>query len=190
MEVILHKFYLEHQLDKELPSQKDQERWLAEIMHELIDPFPGNSFPGYRNGVLLVPITNIFNFKHKTITLKRGDKLEATYEPRVEGEEPRKHTIFKCTKDDLPIAPYVFAILYNKDVLAEDNDFINADWAVVAHTTSSIPEPEPMGVGTLISNHVHLDGGTRTNMSSEEFEDALKKSVLYWKDKCVATLVD
>jgi hypothetical protein len=38
---------------------------------------------------------------------------------------------------------------------------------------------------TLIANHFELDGGTATGMSPEEFEWALRESVLFWKDKAL-----
>ena len=46
-------------------------------------------------------------------------------------------------------------------------------------------DEEPITVGTLMANHFHIDGGTATGMTPEEFVAALRKSYLYWKDKAL-----
>ncbi|MEI6568554.1 MAG: hypothetical protein WCR20_17875, partial [Verrucomicrobiota bacterium] len=63
-----------------------------------------------------------------------------------------------------------------------------ADWAVVAHLTSSMDTPEPMHPDTLIANHFHLSGGTNTGLGAAQFESSLRESVLFWKNKVTATL--
>lgn len=179
--------------------------------------------PGYKDGVVLVPVPPD-GFFTSTVFLKKGDKLRGGFEPRVEGEEPRKFTCLDTGEPDEeclgtgPNGPAVVMIsrggkpnrgkqpavavdivLYRKDVLDEDNDWkvlespwmpcvpvMGEDWAIVsvnAHPTADTNVPiEP---DTLIANHFHLSGGTNTGMTNDEFVDALRISVLYWKDKTV-----
>lgn len=77
-------------------------------------------------------------------------------------------------------------ILYRKDVLAEgDENSTDADWEVVSINGRLTLEEMPIHPDTLCANHFGLDGGTSTGMTPEEFEAALKKSVLFWKNKAL-----
>jgi len=149
---------------------------------------------GYRDGVVLVPV-DPKGFFTSTVTLKPGDKLRGGYEPRVPGEEPRKFVCLDSGGITKPPAVAVDVVMYRKDVLDEDGDWdpigdprvpFIGDWAVISvncHPTdeSNVPiEPE-----TLIANHFHLDGGTNTGMDNDQFVDALRVSVLYWRNKTV-----
>ncbi len=127
-----------------------------------------NQFEGYREGVTLIKIDPA-NFFSPIIELKEGMQIYGEFKPRRVGEEPRRNSYVYSNKQ---IAKTVFACLYHKDVLAEDNDReSDCDWEVVTLLASpSIDkEPTPIPVGTLIANHLKFSGGTATNMSDHEF---------------------
>jgi len=80
----------------------------------------------------------------------------------------------------------VDVVLYRKDVLAENKEnTTDAEWEIVSINASPEEGELPIMPDTLIANHFQLSGGTATNMSDSEFVEALKKSVLYWKDKAL-----
>ena len=137
--------------------------------------------PGYRLGVILVPIETAGVYT-PIVTLKSGDKLCGVYEPRVEGEEPRKSMRLDgrtgkdpCTACDV--------VLYHRDTLAEDGDIAEHEWSIVSVNGNPSLEEVPMDPGTIMANHFHLSGGTATGWSDERFAAELKKSVLYWRNK-------
>lgn len=140
--------------------------------------------PGYRDGVILVTLRDSQGFKRRVRELVEGDHLFGQYRARVKGETPRK-AVKVLHVGELPDAKYVDAVLYRRDVLAEDGDVSDptADYEIVTFLAKDSPEPEPMDPDTLVANHFRWDGGTSTNMSDSEFVAALKKSVDYWKNK-------
>jgi hypothetical protein len=89
---------------------------------------------------------------------------------------------------DVPKTPakQVDVVLYRKDVLAEGNEnSTEADWEIVAINGQITKGYVPIMPDTLIANHFELDGGSATGMAPEEFVEALRASVLYWKDKAL-----
>lgn len=151
------------------------------------------AIPGYRDGVIRVPINDIEGFFSSTVTLKEGDTFTGVYAPRKPGEMPRKQ-IGVVGGQKMP-AKRVEVILYHRDVLAEggentpqaDGKF--AKWEIVSINATPTLDPEPMTVGTLLANHLHEagsnDGGTSTGMTDEELVKALRVSFLYWRDKAM-----
>ena len=137
---------------------------------------------GYRDGVVLVPI-DPSNCWTTTVQLKEGDRIEYEFKSRRKGEAPRKIRVSVKKQR----AASVEIVLYMSSVLAEDGDNVlppvEGNWEIVslnAHTTTEAPPIQPH---VLMHNHFGSDGGTATNMSPEEFEEALRESFLYWKDK-------
>jgi hypothetical protein len=110
------------------------------------------SIPGYRDGVILVPV-NPKGFHCPVIKLKKGDKFRGQFDSRVEGEEPRKRLYKWVGLEGLPEAKSVNIILYHKDVLLETHDHTTgADWdmiAVQALDTTDF-ETAPMDPTTLM----------------------------------------
>lgn len=139
--------------------------------------------PGYREGVLSVPV-NPEGFFSSVCTLKEGDVLKGTYARRTEKEEPRKQ-IHVSGGDKVP-AKAVDVILYRIDVLSESERDGNAEWQIISINANPEVGEMPIQPDTLIANHFQLSGGTATEMTAEEFVAALKVSVLYWKDKALA----
>lgn len=143
--------------------------------------------PGYREGVVLIPVLvdpEQTNFYSNIVELKEGDQLQGSFKARQEGEEPRKSVGVVGAKK-MPAA-HVEIVCYSHEVLKENNEqSCDSDWEVISINASPYPEnvEVPMPVGTLLANHFQFSGGTATNMTPEEFEDALRKSVEFWKNK-------
>jgi hypothetical protein len=141
--------------------------------------------PGYRDGVCLVPVPPD-GFFTGIVELVEGDQLVGRYEARRAGEEPRKE--LRVVRPDARKMPAraVDIVLYRRDVLEEDNDACTGcEWDIISINGRPTEGEMPMAPMTLIANHFHLDGGTETGMSPEEFEAALKESVLFWKNKAM-----
>ncbi len=138
--------------------------------------------PGYREGVLCVPVPHSM-FRSGIVQLEPGMELTGGFEPRRDGEDPRKFVVAKGTK--MP-AEYVEIILYHKDVLSEEEGYEPiADWEIVSINASPTNQPAPIPPDALIANHFGLSGGTDTGMSPEDFESALRQSVDFWRDKAM-----
>lgn len=140
---------------------------------------------GYRDGVIYVPL-NPLTFKGRIVNLLPGDKLEGLFTPRTEGEAPRKQIKADTKLTPAPLRA-VDAVLYHKSVLAENNENSDptANWEVIAILTKISEEDQPLPPETLMANHFQTSGGTATNMSPEQFEKAMKKSYLFWKDRAI-----
>lgn len=193
MSIDFTNFYLDHQLNKHFAGTSDQDAAKVLWLKRIQDAFElQQTIPGYRDGVLLVRVDMDFQleFRHRTITLTEGEEFSVTFSPRVAGETPRKTMVKFVQREELPYAASVFAVIYRKDVLAEGGERITSDWGVVSHLTSSIAEPEPMHPDTLIANHFHLNGGTQTGMTPVAFEARLRESVMFWRDKVIASIVE
>lgn len=142
---------------------------------------------GYRDGVVLVPVP-AEGFFCGIVRLKEGDKLVGHYKARRPGEEPRKTIRAECFDVGGSKQPckHVDVVLYRRDVLESNGeDCTGFDWDIVSINGRLTDEEAPIEPMTLIANHFRLDGGTPTGMSPADFEDALRKSVLYWKDKAI-----
>jgi hypothetical protein len=154
-----------------------------EVLIALVTEHFGRRQPGYRDGVVLVPVPPE-GFWSSVVTLEAGDRLGGTYEPRVPGEEPRKETHVLGKQKSLAAA--VDIVLYHHDVLAENNEHSGeAEWEIVSVNGRPTLDAMPMSPGTLMANHFQISGGTATHMNNAEFMKALRESFLYWRDKAL-----
>jgi len=90
--------------------------------------------------------------------------------------------------DDLPEAKNCTVILYSHEVLARDDDAeSDLPWEIISVNANQRKTPgcEPMPVETLLYNHFHQDGGTATEYTLSQFENKIKESFLYWKDRAM-----
>lgn len=137
--------------------------------------------PGYREGVILVPVEPD-GFFSSIVNLKEGDVLVGEYKARKAGETPRKST--GALKGEKIPAKRVDIVLYNHDVLKETGENeTDCTWEIVSVNASPTLEETPIPTGALIANHLQLSGGTATNMTDTEFVALLRKSVEFWGDK-------
>lgn len=149
----------------------------------------GNTSPGYRDGVVLahVPATAVERFRSGVVMLESGARLVGSYEPRREGEEPRKHVGVEASGGSKIPCKAVDIVLYRRDVLGDDVTHEDSEWEIVSVNGRPTEGEQPMAPETLIANHFEMDGGTATGMSDSEFVAALRASVMYWKDKAMMT---
>jgi hypothetical protein len=139
---------------------------------------------GYREGVILVPVEPE-GFFTGLVTLEPGTLLIGHYKARKEGEKPRKST-FAVGANKVP-AKSVEIVLYHHDVLAEDGDGESGcEWEIISVNASPTEDETPIPMGALIANHLHLSGGTATNMTDSEFVAQLRISQEFWSDKALA----
>tara|TARA_B100000676_G_scaffold293402_1_gene330099 strand:+ start:1186 stop:1827 length:642 start_codon:yes stop_codon:yes gene_type:complete len=145
-----------------------------------------NCKPGYRQGVVLISVPPE-NFYSGVCKLETGDALEAAYLPRREGEAPRK-TLAKVGGEKLS-ARRVEVVVYASSVLAEtsDNELPEDEdtWEIVSINAAPLTGDMPIHPQTLMHNHFGSSGGTKTNLTNDEFVDMLEYSFLYWKDKAM-----
>lgn len=139
--------------------------------------------PGYRDGVILVPIS-AEGFTGQIRTLEAGDTFTGSYKSRQEGETPRKEIRVSGTPDKLAA---VDVVLYHRDTLAEgdENSDLTADYEVVTFLTKISDEEQPMPPETLMANHFLDSGGTSTRMTDSEFTEALRKSYAFWRGRAL-----
>lgn len=136
----------------------------------------------YRKGVIYVPLPPKY-FNCPIAQLSEGDCLIGRFKERIKGEEPRKKTAVILGKRMPCVA--VDAVLYSSEVLKEDhpNYNLDIDYEIVTILPKPIVGDIPLPMETLLSNHFHASGGTKTNWSPERFELEVKKSFDFWKDK-------
>lgn len=159
-----------------------------EELIRLVDDYFESAKPGYRDGVLLVPVPADYFFT-PVVTLRVGDHLAGSYDRRRDGEAPRKSQFVirkgLRAKNRHDPAKFVNVVLYHHDVLAEDGPTAtDCEWEIVTILASPVAD-EPMTPDTLLANHFGADGGTDTKMTAEEFETALRVSYQYWKDRAL-----
>jgi len=150
----------------------------------------GLAKPGYREGVILVPVPADGWFCG-VAKMVPGMKIKATYESRREGEAPRLVVGLDVGDKgyEAAKAPAVAVdiVLYASTVLAEGGDnglpACEGNWEIVSMNARMCEEDEPIRPGTLMANHFEDDGGTKTGMSDSEFVEALRKSRAYWNGK-------
>jgi hypothetical protein len=146
-----------------------------------------NAKPGYRTGVLVVPVSPS-GFFSGVVRLEAGDALEGVYEARREGETPRK-ALVATGREKLP-AKSVDVVMYSSEVLAEDNDNElppeENHWEVISINASPDRHEMPIDPNVLMHNHFGSSGGTKTNLSDEQFVATLAHSFRYWNDKALA----
>lgn len=168
-----------------LEPARDCKAWTGWVRSVAL-PHALPALPGYRDGVCLLPVPlDVFRglrpLKSRVVRVNRDTEFVTVCKSRVEGEKPRKKTM--ALVDELPDARFITAVLYHKDVLAEDNDrSTSMEWEIVA-LLCQVDEEEPMNTATLMANHFKADGGTATNMDPRTFEHELRKSYNYWKDR-------
>ena len=143
--------------------------------------------PGYRAGVLLVPVEPS-GFFSGVVELQEGDTLTGLYEARREGEKPRKALVVEG-KEKMP-AKAVDIVLYSSEVLAEDKDNeLPAEpdnWEIISINASPDLYEMPIEPNVLMHNHFGSTGGTKTNLNDEQFVATLRHSFTYWSNKAMA----
>lgn len=135
--------------------------------------------PGYRDGVVLVPVPPE-RFWSSTTKVTTDTNLWAKFEARQNGEAPHLYVMARGGEKTPAVA--VDIVLYRHDVLEEDNDRSSseADWEIVSVNARVTEEEEPMDPVTMARNFLHLAGGTRGTFTAEQFA----KSIIFWSQHC------
>jgi hypothetical protein len=140
------------------------------------------AIPGYREGVVLVPVPPT-NFVSGIAILEEGDELVGTFKARRPGELPVKEV--RVDKYKSP-AMKVDVVLYAHHVLVENDEHSSdADWEIISINARPTFKEQPITPGALMRNYFQEKGGTDTKMTPEEFVEALRVSREYWRDKCL-----
>lgn len=144
-----------------------------ELAH-LARAFFDRAKPGYRDGVVLVPV-HPRKFFTSITPVKENTTLWARFKARRPGEAPHLSTV--ALRGSKTPAKYVELVLYRADVLDEGNErTTDADWEIVSINASPTLDPVPMSPYTMARNQCRLKGGTKGNYSSEEWAE----SVEFW----------
>jgi len=139
---------------------------------------------GYREGVILISVP-VEGFYSSVVELQEGDELVGGFEPRREGEDPRKFiTILGGQKAP---AQMVEIVLYASKVLAEDgdNNLLSEDgnWEIISINASPLAKETPISPMVLMHNHFGSTGGTATDLSDTALVAMLRESFEFWKNK-------
>lgn len=132
--------------------------------------------PGYKSGVLLVPIPPE-GFWSSTVQVDEGTELKAFFTARREGEQPYLHVRAKGKKTP---AAHAFVVLYSREVLGEEATTFS-DWEIVSINARATEEEEPMDPMTMARNFLHLPGGTKGDFTAEQFA----RSIVYWSTRAL-----
>jgi hypothetical protein len=155
-----------------------------EDLESLVQDNWENAKPGYRAGVILIRVPSA-GFYSPIVDLKDGDKLIGAFEPRREGEHPRKFITTDSRRKSL--AKTVDVVLYSSVVLAEDGDndlpSVEDNWEIISINASIAAGDTPISPMILMHNHFGSDGGTATYLSDSDFIATLQESFYFWRDK-------
>ena len=143
-----------------------------EQLEALVTEHFAEAAPGYRDGVVLVPVP-VDGFFTPVVPLEEGMELRSVFEPRREGEAPFVQTTVKGVGEKSP-AKGVSIVLYHHDVLQEDDGAsTDAEWEIVSIQARVTEGEEPMHPYTMARNFLHMDGGTKGEFSAEDFAQAI-----------------
>ncbi len=131
--------------------------------------------PGYRQGVVLVPLPPE-GFYTAMCKIDENSMLETTFESRQDGEEPVLKTVVVNGKKSP--AKFVNIVLYSHEVLMETNEQSTDDeWEIIS-INASLVENEPMNPITMARNMLQKKGGTKGEYTGLQFAEAL----WFWRE--------
>lgn len=133
--------------------------------------------PGYKDGVLLVPVPED-GFFSGVVEVTPETKLEAAFTARREGEEPFVQVV-AVGGEKLP-AKVVEIVLYRHDVLG-DEAVTDAEWEIVSINARATEEPEPLTPMAMARNFLESPGGTTAAYTAIEFA----RSIEYWSKRAM-----
>lgn len=148
-------------------------------LEALVEAHSCNAIPGYRDGVLRVPVPPQ-GFFSGVVQVTPETELAAKYEARRPGEQPFVQVV-TLGGEKLP-ARAVEIILYRKDVLEADNDPTSgAEWDIISINARPTLEEEPMTPMAMARNMLGLPGGTPATYTAEQFAHA----IIYWSSRAM-----
>lgn len=151
-----------------------------EELENLVEENFDKAKPGYREGVMLVPLAPA-GFWASTVQVTPSTTLKATFGSRRENELSFV-SVTAVNGEKMP-AKAVDIVLYHRDVLAETGEAtVDTEWEIVSVNAHATEEEEPMHPLTMARNMLQLPGGTKGEYTGEQFA----KSIAYWADKVLA----
>jgi hypothetical protein len=152
---------------------------------EISEAYPPASYDeGGRVIICRLPQNLCENFYSAITLIREGEEVLEGTRSRQEGEDPRPYR--EVLRDSKPAAATVDLIFYNSVALGQDDDNIlpvdPANWELISINASEDDNMErpPITPNALKANYYGLSGGTKTNMTEEEFQAELKVSKAYW----------
>lgn len=143
-------------------------------LERLVDYSFSNRIPGYREGVVLVPVPAT-GFYSGIVEINGTTRLIAKFEARREGEA--KHIVLTALGEKMP-AKSVEIVLYHRDVLLEEADAQvgEYEWEIVSINAHATEGAEPMNPLAMARNMLGMAGGTKADYSAQQFAEA----IVYW----------
>lgn len=136
----------------------------------------GRAKPGYKPGVLLVPLPPD-RFFSSTILITPETELRAVLQARRDFEA--KYVSVRAKGGKSP-AKFVFVVLYSKEVLGVEAT-TDAEWEIISINARETEEEEPMDPMTMARNFLELPGGTKGDFTADQFA----KSIVYWSARAL-----
>lgn len=129
--------------------------------------------PGYKEGVVLVPVpVQGFFSSIVPITEANASKVITVFEQRREGEE--FYLAHRIKGDGKSPAVSVELCMYSHAVLSEDGDATSeADWEIVSINASPTKEPTPQDPISMARNQLHMAGGTKADLDPTAIAEAI-----------------
>lgn len=132
--------------------------------------------PGYKEGVLLVPLPPE-RFASGVVVLEPETPLRAVFEARRAGEAPALSIRARGPKTP---AKFVEVVLYRHDVLGLEAS-TESEWEIISINARPTEGEEPMHPMAMARNFLGLPGGTSAVYTAEEFA----RAVLYWSNRAM-----
>ena len=145
---------------------------------------PASYSEGGRVIIARLPENLSENFFSAIALIQEGEEVLEGFRARQEGEEERPYR--EVLRDEKPVAKVVDLVFYNTVALAQDDDNVLPvdihNWELIsinAAEDDNVDRP-PITPNALKANYHGLSGGTKTDMTQEEYEIALSISKEYW----------
>lgn len=145
---------------------------------------PASYSEGGRVIIARLPENLSENFFSAIALIREGEEVLEGFRARQEGEEERPYR--EVIRDEKPVAKVVDLVFYNTVALAQDDDnslpIDPENWELISINASEDNNMErpPMTPNALKANYYGLSGGTKTEMSEEEYKMKMEISKAYW----------
>jgi len=144
----------------------------------LVEAHFAEAKPGYKDGVVLVPVPAA-GFFSGVVHLTPETELVARFQARREGEDP---FVVLTAKGFKAPAAFVEVVVYRHDVLAENGEnSTEAGWEIVSINARDSQEPEPQHPVSMARNMLGLMGGSSAQYKAEDFA----RAIIYWSTRAM-----
>ncbi len=155
-------------------SRYSHHQWHWDYIADLVAANMKYAKPGYRNGVMLVPVPPD-GFFCGVVEVTKDTPLYAKFESRRMPEDP--YIVIEAAGGEKLPAKAVEIVIYHHDVLAENNEAdTDAEWEIVSINARPTLWPEPMTPMAMARNMLQLPGGTKAEYTAQQFAEA----IVYW----------